>query len=182
MKKTMKRYLSFLLAIMMLVTSVAFSVSAANCKHVVTESVEVYPTCVDQGYMKLVCTNCKEVIREHDYKYPYGHMWSEERYEPILADYTDYKEETFDHEAHIANGGAYRKYQVCTRKYLNEENEIVACEAKSIEMQGDKEAVYYVVRFYNNTVTDEYDKSITYTDVAATYKEVLLYSEFVAFF
>ena len=162
MKKTMKRYLSFLLAIMMLVTSVAFSVTAANCTHSVTESVETYPTCETQGYIETVCKLCGMSFGKSDYKNPYNHSLGEEKYEPVLAEGETYNPDTFN--------GVYRKYYICTR---------TGCGKKIIEMEDGKEVVYYLVRFYNNRVTADFDKSITYTKVADTYKTVLLYSEYV---
>ena len=166
MKKSMKRYLSFLLAIMMLVTSVAFSVSAGECAHLITDKVEVYPTCETQGYVHTVCKLCGADFGKSDYKEPYGHKIGAEKYEPVLADGEKYDPETFD--------GVYRKYYNCTR---------TNCGKKIVDMENGKEVVYYLVRFYNNRVTDEdgYDKSITYTKVADPneYKEVLVYSTYV---
>lgn len=174
MKKTMKRYLSFLLAVMMLVTSVGFSVSAATtCSHETatgdpTYYKEIAPTCETMGYKIYYCTKCsipeKGIMVEAsrgDYTNPYGHLWGEDIYE--------------------SNGnGAYRKYNLCTRKYLNADNEIVECGAKAIEREDENEVVYYLVNFYNNKVTASYDDTVTYTKVAKTYKApVLLYSAYV---
>ncbi len=165
MKKTMKRYLSFLLAIMMIVTSVAFSASAAAvCDHVTatgdpTYYKEITPTCETDGYKIFYCTKCSNPskgymveVNRGDYTKSYGHVWGEDFYEPN-------------------DNGAYRKYNLCTR---------TGCDAKAIELQDGKEVVYYLVSFYNNRVTASYDETIPYTKVAATYKDpVLLYSTYV---
>lgn len=170
MKKTMKRYLSFLLAIMMLVTSVAFSTSAvATCNHETatgdpTYYEEVAPTCETMGYKIYYCTKCSRPdlgqmveVSRGDYVKAYGHLWDDGAFESN-------------------DKGAYRKYSTCRRVKPDGEE----CGAKSVEMDGKNEVVYYLVNFYNNKVTASYDDTVTYTKVAKTYKApVLLYSAYV---
>lgn len=163
MKKTMKKHISLLLAVIMLMTSVVFSAGAA-CNHQIDPNNPNYykvvnPTCTEPGYTIYYCTLCGEPQSTGNPVAALSHQYGEEQYED--------------------NGnGAYRKFTACERQYVVD-GQVVSCPSKSIETEDGKEVVYYLVKFINNRVTDSYDESITYTRIAKTFKEQELYSCYV---
>lgn len=160
----MKKHLSLLLAVLMLLSSVGFNAfAAAECQHKTAmsdpEYYEVkYPTCDEQGYTIYYCTKCgAEVTRV--YSDSLGHVWGKEQYE--------------------SNGkGDYRMFKTCTREYFDGTNTVV-CGAKSIEMDGANEVLYHQVQFVNDKITKSYDSSISYTKVVDTYESKLLETTYV---
>ncbi len=172
MKKTMKRYLSLLLAVIMLVTSFSFAVSAeVVCSHEIASGDPNYckvvnPTCDTQGYTIYYCVKCstetnKVEAMRGDIKDPLGHKLDAGRFE------------TFD------GGVSYRKVYSCTNKYVYEGD----CTYTYIESEDGKEIVYYRADFINNKVTGEngYYEDVDYTKVADPDKLVStpLYSTYV---
>ena len=163
MNKTMKKYLSLLLAMMMLVSTFAVNASAA-CSHQISTGDPNYyevvnPTCTEQGYTIYKCVYCGEIVSRGDYKDPLGHKFGEDKYE--------------------SNGnGAYRKYNECEREYT-QNGQVVTCNSKVVERLNGEEVVYYLVEFYNNKITASYDESIDYTKVADAFRTEKVYSAFV---
>lgn len=163
MKKTMKRYLSLLLAVMMIVSSFAFNISAADCAHETSDNPDfvkvINPTCTEQGYTIKYCIKCGQEVSRDNFKEALGHKYGEETFE--------------------SNGkGAYRKYWTCINKYRQGDKTVV-CGDKVIELEDGNEVVYYLVEFFNNKVVKTYDSSIDYTILAGEYKEVKLYETYV---
>ncbi len=167
MKKTMKRYLSLLLAAVMLVTSFSFAVAAENvCSHEISEAdpnyTKVYnPTCDEQGYTVYYCLKCGEVASTGNYKPALGHKYGEGVF--VAAD---------------SEATEYRKEFTCTREYTYD-GEKVKCGHSYFETEDGEEVVYYRADFINNKVTDGYDASIDYTKVVASTKEKHLYTDYV---
>lgn len=169
MKKTMKRYLSLLLAVMMVLTSFSFAVAAAdNCAHQIAYGDPNYrkvvnPTCDSQGYTIYYCTKCST---------------AENKVEAMVGDYTEslgHKYEKFDFvEVKDENGKvSYRKVFDCVRVYV-QNGQKVECESTYVETDNGEEVVYYLVDFFNNKVTASYDETIDYTNVVDEYKSVHL--------
>lgn len=164
MKKTMKKYVSLLLALMMLVTSVVFNAGAAECMHQFDfNSPEnkrvVSPTCTEQGYTEYKCLLCGAYASKGDIKDAYGHLYDK-----------------FDF---VAVGDEYNKVYTCTRQYLKD-GQTVTCNDKITESESGQPVVYYRVDFYNNKVSKNYDKTINYTNVAvAPYETEWLYTDYV---
>ena len=106
MKKTMKKHLSFLLAVVMLITSFSFAVAAEGvCVHETEEGdpnyTKVYnPTCDEQGYTEYYCIKCGKLASTGNYKAAFGHNYGEGVFVP--ADET---------------ASEYRKEFTCTREY-----------------------------------------------------------------
>lgn len=164
MKRTMKKHLSLIMAVLMLVTSVGLNaVAAGTCMHDldVNNPIVTNPTCEEEGYTQYKCTLCGALSQPTDYKAPLGHSYGEDQFEAV-------------------NGGeSYNKYKACTRDF-KVNGETVTCGAKSYELENGEKAVYYLVEFMHDKVIDTYDSSIKYTNVAATYKEpVLLQASYV---
>lgn len=172
MKKTMKRYLSLLLALIMLLTSFSIAASAeAVCQHEIASGDPNYckvvnPTCDTQGYTIYYCTKCstetnKVEAMRGDYKNPLGHDFDEGEYK------------SFD------NGESYRLVYSCTNKYAYQDD----CNYTYVESEDGEQVVYYRVDFINNKVTGEdgYCKDVDYTNVADPEKFVSspLYSTYV---
>lgn len=159
MKRTMKKHLSLLLAVLMLLTSVGFSAFATTgeCTSHQTAGEDpahknvIYPTCTQEGYTEYKCVNCGEVVYTANRKEPLGHSFG------------DYEYVTYD------NGESYNRIQKCTRKYVVNGSDVY-CNATNIENDNGTPVVYYLVKFFNNWVTDKYISTITYTKVADTYK------------
>lgn len=175
MKRTMKKHLSIILAVLMLLTSVGFNVIAASvCQHQTDMNNPKYqnvinPNCDEGGYTEYLCTLCGEVVSTGDFKDPLGHKYGEFKFEPI-------------DENDLSKG--YYKYQTCERQFVVEgKDEPVTCGLKSYETENNERAVYYLVKFVNNKVVgnNSYDESIKYTAVAdiAKYESEELYSEYV---
>ena len=167
MKRTMKKHLSLILAVLMLVSSVGINVIAASdCQHAYEMSNPDYqkvinPTCDEMGYTMHLCIHCGEKGAVKDnFKPALGHKYSEDRFE-----------EDEDNEC-------FYKYQECTREFVVD-GERVSCGSRSYETENGEKVVYYLVRFVNNRVVDTYDEEIKYAAVADTYKSELLYSEYV---
>lgn len=164
MKRTMKKHLSLILAVLMLFTSVGFNVVAASdCKHQTDMNNPDYqkvtnPTCDKGGYTEYLCTMCGDVVSEGDYKQPLGHVYSEDKYEE------DKENECF------------YKYQECTREFVVD-GEKITCGSKSYETENNVKTVYYLVTFVHDKVTAEYDSSIKYTSVTSTYKAPVVLQE-----
>ena len=166
MKKAMKKHISLLLAVLMLVASVGFNAFAATaeCQHQTSMSdsryfKEVSATCDEGGYIIYYCIKCSNPdtgamveVKRDNFSSPLGHQWGEAKYE--------------------SNGsGDYRMYKLCTREYLDAETgKPVVCNEKSIEKDGEDEVVYHLVEFYHNKLTASYDESIDYAKIADTYK------------
>lgn len=159
MKRTMKKQLSLILAVLMLFASVGFSAFAADeCNHQYEMTNPQYkkvvnPTCEERGYTSYLCIHCGEngAIKEN-YKEALGHKYGEEKY------------------VEDKDNGCYYKCQDCTR----------GCGSVSYDVdENGEKVVYYLVQFVNNRVVDTYDDEIKYAAVAGTYKSELLYSEFV---
>lgn len=153
MKKAMKKYLSLLLAIMMLASTVVINTSAADCNHQIATGDPNYyevvnPTCEEQGYTIYKCIFCGEEISKGDYKAALDHKFTEEEYR-LSQD-----------------GTYYERYNICTRQYAGER----FCNAEIVEKEDGEVVKYYLVEFYHNRITEAYDDEIDYTDVAATYK------------
>lgn len=164
MKKTVKKSLSMLLAIMMLMSSLGINMASAACNHQISTGDPNYykivnPTCEQQGYTIYNCIYCGQEVSRGDYKDALGHKPGADEYE--------------------ANGeGDYRKFNVCTRQYT-QDGVKVTCSAKLIEEENGKEVVYHRVDFVNNKVTATYDDSVEYVKLAATYKSMPLLSTYV---
>lgn len=165
MKRTMKKHVSLLLAVLMLLTSVGFNVIAAGeHTHIpdTDNAVVVNPTCTDKGYTEVFCLvpGCGESLYKTNYTEALKHTYSDCKYEET------------------ENG--YYKYWECTRQYTVK-GEVKSCDAKKYETEADgtTKTLYCKVSFVNNRVTASYDPEIKYTDVAATFKDEELYSCFV---
>jgi len=167
----MKKHLSLILAVLMLLTSVGFNVIAASvCQHQTDMHNPKYqnvinPNCDEGGYTEYLCTLCGEVVYEGDYKAPLGHKYGEDKFEPVDND-------------DLSKG--YCKYQECTRKFVVDGEEI-PCTSRSYETENGEKVVYYLVKFVNNKVVDTYDESVKYAAVADTdeYKTEELQSSYV---
>lgn len=176
MKRTVKRYLSLLLAIMMLVSSSALSTSAAECNHSTNEtSVRVVnPTCTQQGYTEYICTICGEVVSTGIYKDALGHKYGE--WEIVKGD---------------EEGTYYVNTQTCGRSYVqkDENGNIIRDEAGNpvtktcgdtiTEMKDGEPVKYYRVDFINNRITAEYDETVKYVNLAKTFTEEKVYETYV---
>lgn len=168
MKKTMKRYLSVVLAVVMLVTSFSFAAAAetvctvhqtagdnpAHCK-------VVNPTCTEQGYTIYYCINCGQEVSRGDYKKPLEHKIDEGRFVPGDAD-----------------GNYFYKEYKCLRQYIQDGN-VVNCPTVQYETENGARVVYYLVEFVNNKVTNSYDEEIDYAFIADTFKEETLFTDYV---
>ncbi len=167
MKKTMKKHLSLLLAVVMLVTSFSFAVSAESvCVHETSEGdpnyTKVYnPTCDEQGYTEYYCIKCGKLASTGNYKAALGHKYDEGVFVPATDAATE-----------------YRKEFTCTREYTYN-GQKVKCNHSYKETEDGVEVVYYKVDFVNNKVTKEYDSSIDYTSVATAFTEKHLYTDYV---
>lgn len=160
----MKKHLSLLLAVLMLLTSAGFNVIAAG-EHVHQTDVNnpkyynvVNPTCDTKGYTEYLCVTCGEVASVSNYTNALGHQYGEDKYEPVE--------------------GGYNKYQECTRQYTVG-NELVSCKSRSYELEDGAKTLYKNIVFVNNKVTASYDESITYTKVAETFKNQQLHSYYL---
>ena len=173
MKIRMKKHLSVLLAVLMLLTSVGFSAGAADCQHEIDPTNPnyrkiVYPTCDTDGYTIYYCKLCSDVASGNMVEVSRGAST------PAVGHVLNTEFE------YISDGnGAYNKVWKCVNKYYYDGAEH-AGDAMEYELEFDgTPAVYYLVEFINNKVTDLYDESVTYTNIAKTYKEKKLYECYV---
>ncbi|MBQ7005727.1 MAG: hypothetical protein IJN68_04785 [Clostridia bacterium] len=167
MKKTMKRYLSLLLAAIMLVTTFSFAASAANVctSHQTAVGNPDYckvvnPTCATEGYTIYYCINCGQEVSRGDPKSALGHKFNAGEFVPVDG------------------GNSYRKQYTCLREYT-QDGKVVSCPVKEYETDGGKEVVYYLVEFINNKVTAGYNEDIDYAEVADTFTEKTLFTTYV---
>lgn len=73
--KNMRKSLSIVLAVLMLCSAFAFSVSAEECKHSYTPT-NVAPNCVEDGYTLYVCGLCGDSYKDYQYGEPaLGHVY-----------------------------------------------------------------------------------------------------------
>ena len=175
MKRTIKKHLSFLLAVVMLMTSVMFSVGAvesACTSHSIAPGNPAYykvvnPTCEEEGYTIYYCTNpnCKAEVDRGNYVEALGHKYGSWKYKAF-----------YNEDGSEIKG--YYKYRKCIREYVNGED-ITKCGSTNYEIENGKRVVYYLVKFVNNKVTATYEKDVTYTDLAATFEEELVYETYV---
>ncbi len=132
----MKKYLSLLLAMLMLVTSVGFNAFATGetCTvHKIGNTEKVYPTCTEEGYTVTKCKICgAEMDRVYD-DVALDHQYNAGEYVAVK-----------DQE------GAFTKVRTCTRWYRDKNNESVQCGATATETEGGKPVIYYLVSFVNN--------------------------------
>ncbi len=168
MKRTTKKQLALLLAVLMLLTSVGMNAVAVGEHQCYTNqnNPEYYnvvnPTCDEQGYTEYLCVICKEVVSVGDYTNALGHQYGEANYE-LTTD-----------------GSAYYKYYECTREYTKNGVVVEGCDSRIYETEDDARTIYHRVSFVNNKVTESYDATITYTNVAkAPFAEKELYSCYV---
>lgn len=160
----MKKYLSLLLAVIMLVTSVGFNMFAFaaddSCTHtnnIDTNNPKYYkvvnPTCDEEGYTIYYCIFCKDKnieveVTRGNYTADLGHTLDKGHFEPTES-------------------GNYRKYFECTRTYQNGEK----CNFRVNEQHdnGD-EVVYYLVTFMNNRVPEAYTTDANGVKLISGYK------------
>lgn len=179
MKRTMKKHLSLVLAVLMLLTCAGFNVIAAGeCRHVIAPGNPTYqkvvnPTCTEQGYTIYYCTLCSDVEKGEMVEVsrdvptaPLGHQYGDYEYEAVTAEIDG---ESVD---------AFSRVKKCTRHYYKN-GTLEACTAKSVEMDGETPVLYHSVTFINNRITKDLDPTITYTSVAMTYSEEELHSCYV---
>ncbi len=162
----MKKHLSLILAVLMLLTSVGVNAFAADCQHQTDVNNPDYynvvnATCTEQGYTEYLCVLCGEVVSKGAYIAPLDHSWGDYVYE--------YNEEN----------DCYYKYQPCTREYVVKgQEDTVKCDARSYELDADgAKEIYYSVKFVNDWVTATYNPDVKYTDLAYTYKQEDLHTE-----
>lgn len=173
MKRTMKRHLSLILAVLMLLTSVGFSAVAQNgstcTQHKPADPSNsdyyrvVNPDCENGGYTEYLCMLCGAVTSVGNYTAALGHDWGEEDYE---------YDEVND---------CFYKYYPCTNEYVVKgQAEPRKCDAITYETDenGDKQ-VYYLACFVNNKVTKEFDSNYKYTNLAVSYKDEYLQVSYV---
>ncbi len=163
MKRTMKKYLSLILAVLMLLTSAgitAFAQDGATCaqhKPADPSNSDYYrvvnPDCENGGYTEYLCMLCGAVISEGNYSVALGHDWGEEAYE--------YDEEN----------DCYYKYKPCIREFVVEgQADTEKCDAVSYELDEEgNNVVYYSYKFVNDKVAAAYDPDIKYTNLAIAY-------------
>lgn len=169
MKRRMNKRLSLLVAVLMLFSSIGIN-AVAVVEHKCTINPDnpaycnvVNPTCDTQGYTEYLCTICKKVVSEGDYKNPLGHQFKDVCYDELNAD-----------------GSAYYKYSKCVRKYVINGKEVEGCDARTYEIDDNgNRTLYKLVTFKNNKVTASYNESILYTNVAAEFTTKTLYSTYV---
>ncbi len=164
MKKTMRKHLSLLLAMLMLMSCFAVSSSAA-CSHTISSGDPAYylvipATCTEMGYTIYHCTLCgQQDVQRGNYTDPLGHKY-------------DINKPVYEYDE--AND-CYYKYYECERKQADK----TVCGHRQYELGGEEKQVYYQVEFYNHKVTQSYDASISYTKLADTFKTSFLYSAYV---
>lgn len=170
MKRTMKKYISLLLAMLMLMSSVAFSIAAADHVHILEPNNPAYykefsPTCVDKGYTVYYCadSDCNEVVNIGNYKDALDHKYGEWAYVHIS-------------EVDESGVDGYYKYKACTRK-LSGKSEL--CGERIYECTGDEKNVYFLVSFVNHVTTSKYAEDVSYTKVAVEFTDYTIYSTYV---
>ena len=164
MKRTMKKYVSFLLAMLMLLTSVGFSAFAQSTHvHSIDTNNPTYykvidPTCDKAGYTIYYCTVCSK---------PDEGVFVEAN----TGNYTGVLGHTYDAGYYRPNeDDAYEKFFTCTRKYKNAEGKIVTCAHETVETEGGNDVVYYTVNFKNNRVPEHYVVDRNGVNLISTYK------------
>ena len=173
MKRTMKKYVSFLLAMLMLLTSVGFSAFAQSTHvHSIDTNNPTYykvidPTCDKAGYTIYYCTVCSK---------PDEGVFVEAN----TGNYTGVLGHTYDAGYYRPNeDDAYEKFFTCTRKYKNAEGKIVTCAHETVETEGGNDVVYYTVNFKNNRVPEHYVVDRNGVNLISTYKTEDLVTCFV---
>ncbi len=167
----MKKHLSLLLAVLMLLTSVGFNVFAesTHVHEIDTNNPNYYkvvnPTCDDKGYTIYYCVLCKDA----------GTLVEVSR-----GNYVDALSHSFDkgHYESVADG-AYRKYFTCTRQYKDDSGETVTCGHKVYEKEDAQDVIYYLVSFINNRVPGNYITDTNGVKLVDTYKSTALAEYYV---
>lgn len=173
MKKSMKKYLVLMFVVMIAMIVTAFSVSAAEnnnhcskCETFVPVLVgnSVAASCEQYGYTEMICKPCNDkgiytLLYREKTSDALGHL---ENVNHVLV-----KEE---------NGTSYYKKVTTCGRIAND----VVCNYNFTAEYDDHTVIkYYKVTYVNSFVADTFDESCRYADLAKTYKEEVLYTEFV---
>lgn len=163
MKRNVKKHVSLLLAMLMLLTSVGFNVFAEST-HVHTTDTNnpeyfkvVNPTCDEMGYTIYYCVACST---------------AENKVEASRGNPTPALGHVFDagtFEKANEEATYYNKVLRCTRSYMTADGE-TTCQHSAVETENGNEVVYYLVTFANNRVVDSYKTDINGVKLIKEYK------------
>ena len=173
MKKSMKKYLVLMFVVMIAMIVTAFSVSAAEnnnhcskCETYVPVLVgkSVAASCQQYGYSEMICKPCKD-------KGIYTLLYREK-----TSDALGHLENVNHVLVEEENGTSYYKKVTTCGRIAND----TKCDYNFTAEYDDHTVIkYYKVTYVNSFVADTFDESCRYADLAKTYKEEVLYTEFV---
>lgn len=187
MKKTMRKYLSIVLAVLMLTSSFGVGAFAGTtCDHkggYPSDNPEYYTyvnaTCETGGYISYHCMKCgtKDVYQGPIIDAPLGHKWDINKPVYIAVDGNNIEQGEAGFNG--ANVTHYHKYYECIREF-GAAGSKEKCTHREYEKVINEKVNYYTVEFVNHRETASYYEDVTYTKVAKTFKTGdVLYSAYV---